>query len=81
MFDGPVIHGCAFHFFQALWQKVPELGLQTLYCKRDSAYKLLKVFALPFLPYEDIKETFDKLSGKAGLIGPVREFMDYADQT
>ncbi|KAK4307094.1 hypothetical protein Pmani_005471 [Petrolisthes manimaculis] len=82
VFDDPVIYGCAFHFGQALWRKVQELGLQTSYSKRDSVYKLVrKVFALPFLPHDDIKETFDELSCKVGVIGPVREFMDYVDQT
>lgn len=28
VFDNPVIHGCAFHFGQALWRKVQEKGLQ-----------------------------------------------------
>ncbi|KAK4296448.1 hypothetical protein Pmani_031060 [Petrolisthes manimaculis] len=82
VFDDPVIYGCTFHFGQALWRKVQELGLQTSYSKRDSVYKLVKkVFALPFLPHDDIKETFDELSCKVGVIGPVREFMDYGDQT
>lgn len=28
VFDDPEIHGCAFHFGQALWRKVQEKGLQ-----------------------------------------------------
>lgn len=28
LFDDPEIHGCAFHFGQALWRKVQEKGLQ-----------------------------------------------------
>lgn len=82
VFDDPVIHGCAYHFTQALWRKVQELGLQTLYCKRDNVYKIVKkVLALQFLPHEDIREAFHELSGKVGVIRPVREFMDYVNET
>ena len=30
VFDEPVIKGCAFHFGQALFRKVQELGLQVI---------------------------------------------------
>lgn len=82
IFNDPMIKGCAYHFTQALWRKVQELGLQTLYCRRDNVYKIVKkVLALPFLPHEDIEEAFCELSGKVGVIGPVREFMDYVRET
>lgn len=82
VFNDPVIHGCAYHFTQALWRKVQELGLQTLYCKRDSVYKVVKkVLALQFLPHEDIREAFYELSSKVGVVGPVREFFNYVDET
>ena len=82
VFNDPVIHGCAYHFTQALWRKVQELGLQTLYCKRDKVYKIVKqVLALQFLPHEDIREAFHELSNKVGVIGPIREFMNYVNET
>ncbi|KAL4241148.1 hypothetical protein ACF0H5_001926 [Mactra antiquata] len=47
VFPDSNIHGCAFHFSQALWRKVKELGPQTAYNKKDAPYQLLRrVFSL-----------------------------------
>ena len=32
IFTNPEIHGCAFHWGQAVWRKVQEFGLQVCYC-------------------------------------------------
>lgn len=63
--------GCVYHWKQAVWRKVQEVGLQKSYCERGDVYKLLsKLMALPYLPHEHIAEIFTYLRGKAG---PSRE--------
>ncbi|KAK3592018.1 hypothetical protein CHS0354_031529 [Potamilus streckersoni] len=53
VFDNPHISGCAFHWGQ------------TASNERDAVFKFCrKVFALPFLPAEDIPTAFEKLKGK-----------------
>lgn len=51
--------GCLFHFAQAIWRKVQNLGLQTLY-KEDQSFKTFinKMIALAFVP-----PTFVRLAG------------------
>ncbi|KAL5011914.1 hypothetical protein ScPMuIL_010465 [Solemya velum] len=81
VFDDPVIHGCAFHWGQAVWRKVQEKGLQTAYNERDSVYKFLrKVFALPLLPAEHILPTFTKLEEKA-TNDRIKDVMTYIKET
>ncbi|XP_053382008.1 uncharacterized protein LOC128549394 [Mercenaria mercenaria] len=65
VFDDPVIHGCSFHFKQALYKQVQKKGLTHEYEQNGSVYNLLrKVFALPFLPADDIADAFQKLNEK-----------------
>lgn len=48
---GVKIKGCVFHWTQALWRKIQELGLQQPYCNDQGTYIYLRKFmALPFLP-------------------------------
>ncbi|XP_061188126.1 uncharacterized protein LOC133196226 [Saccostrea echinata] len=50
-FPNTLIKGCAFHFGQAVWRKVQELGLRTTYTKRGAEYRYIRsLMALPFLP-------------------------------
>ncbi|KAG1653159.1 hypothetical protein GQR58_025784 [Nymphon striatum] len=65
VFQNPIIHGCSFHFAQALYKQVQKKGLQHEYEQKGNVYELLrKVFALPFLPADDIASAFQKLSDK-----------------
>ncbi|XP_055998163.1 uncharacterized protein LOC125669439 isoform X2 [Ostrea edulis] len=51
-FPNTIIKGCAFHFGQAVWRKVQELGLRTTYSKRGPEYRYIRsLMALPFLPW------------------------------
>ena len=66
--------GWAYHWKQAVWRKIQEVGLQRSYGARGDVYRLLsKVMALPYLPHEHIPAVFDYLSGKAG---PSRELAE-----
>ena len=66
--------GCVYHWKQAVWRKIQEVGLQRSYGARGDVYRLLsKVMALPYLPHEHIPAVFDYLTGKAG---PSRELAE-----
>ncbi|CAC5392288.1 unnamed protein product [Mytilus coruscus] len=60
------IQGCAIHWSQAVFRKVQEHGLQTVYNQKDSVNTFLRqLMALPFLPPEHITDTFLQLDARA----------------
>ena len=78
-FPNVSIKGCAFHFGQAVWRKVQELGLKTTYSQRGAEYRYIRtLMALPFLPHADIEPAFEVLSERANstelknLVGYIR---------
>ncbi|KAJ8299089.1 hypothetical protein KUTeg_023149 [Tegillarca granosa] len=63
---GIVIRGCNFHWTQAVWRQVQNLGLQTHYCEKVSVYKFVRLLmALPFIPVEHVQPTFQQISQRA----------------
>lgn len=59
------VRGCCYHWSQAVWRKVQEIGLQAAYNRHEGVYKLIrKLLVLPFLPEEHIVPTFEKLEQK-----------------
>ena len=72
--------GCAFHWNQALWRKVQELGLQTAYMKdwATNGY-IRRLMALPFLPHETIAPTFESLKQEA-TTEPLQQFVSYIEE-
>ena len=72
--------GCAFHWNQALWRKVQELGLQTAYM-RDRATNgyIRRLMALPFLPHETIAATLDNLKPEA-ITEPLQQLVSYIEE-
>ncbi|KAK3741180.1 hypothetical protein QZH41_012629, partial [Actinostola sp. cb2023] len=59
---GVTLMGCAFHWTQALWRKVQELGLAMAYCHDDGLHRFIrKLMALPFLPAIQIPTVFQRL--------------------
>jgi hypothetical protein len=71
--------GCSFHWTQAVWRKLQEIGLQKAYTDNDDVHKFCKrVMALPFLPANEISGMYLRLWGKttdAKLI----QLMDYVN--
>eukprot|EP00058_Branchiostoma_floridae_P021022 XP_002606512.1 hypothetical protein BRAFLDRAFT_91904 [Branchiostoma floridae] len=63
-----VLHGCSFHWKQAVWRHAKDaLGLQKAYINDDATKSLLRlVLALPFLPAEHIIPMFRRLQRKVG---------------
>ena len=60
--------GCAFHWNQALWRKVQELGLQTAYTSDQATNKYIRqLMALPFSPHEITEATYESLKAEATL--------------
>ncbi|XP_052275997.1 uncharacterized protein LOC127875185 [Dreissena polymorpha] len=56
------IHGCAFHWGQAVWRQVQATGLATEYATRRETYAYIrKIMCLPFLPAEHIPEVFESM--------------------
>ncbi|PSN39509.1 hypothetical protein C0J52_21142 [Blattella germanica] len=63
-FDNVQINGCLFHFGQALWRKIVNLGLREQYLNYEEPTvrnNLLELLGLPFVPIEDLLHTFDEL--------------------
>lgn len=66
VFPGRIIKGCVFHWTQAVYRKVLQLGLSTAYVQRRDKYEYIrKLLALPFLPSEHIVEAFKELERQA----------------
>lgn len=80
VFPAVQIHGCAFHWSQAMWRKIQELGLAVPYTRDHGTHTFLrKVMALPFLPSEHITPAFHILEGQA--TPPLQPFMEYVSRT
>ncbi|KAL2631004.1 hypothetical protein R1flu_015690 [Riccia fluitans] len=50
-------HGCYFHFTQAIWRKIQQMGLTTVYTNNESIKgRIRQLMALGFLPVPRIRE-------------------------
>ena len=77
VFPGVTILGCYFHWAQAVWRKVQELGLQVAYNNDNNTHKYIqKLLSLPYLPTEHINRVFRALQQKA-TTEPLQELTDY----
>lgn len=58
--------GCVFHWTQAVWRHVQQCGLAPAYREHQSLYHYVRqLLALPFLPANQIRETFDLLKERS----------------
>lgn len=65
VFPQVAMHGCAFHWAQAVYRKAQELGLGAAYKAGGGVNRLVRrILALPFLPAEHIPPAHRKLSEK-----------------
>ena len=56
------IKECVFHWSQAVWRKIKELGFAVTYLRREATHRYLKqLMVLPFLPAQDIPAEFQQL--------------------
>jgi len=70
--------GCVFHWTQAVWRRMQTIsGLVAQYKRHGDAYRALRlVFALPFLPAENISAAFSSIRIKLEELG-FSELTDY----
>lgn len=61
-FPGARHHGCYFHFTQAIWRNVQQLGLANLYHENGAHRALIRqLMALAFLPVAIVRNSFELL--------------------
>ena len=81
VFQDAQIQGCVFHWTQAVWRKVQDLGLTTAYKGDDAVHKYIRqLMALPFLPHEHIKPMFRSLKDLATSV-PLQNLIQYIQET
>lgn len=69
-FPSSTLHGCLFHFNQSLWRYAVNLGLKTPFADRTNnqiRQAIQCLMALPFVPLEDVLETFDLIVNRCTL--------------
>ena len=76
------IRGCAFHWGQAVWRKVQELGLQSSYTNDVGTHKFLRqLLSLPYMPQEHIEELFIRFYRKAAGVKELISLLNYVKDT
>lgn len=56
------IHGCFFHFSQAVWRKIQNYGLTTIYIEDvNFALQVRKLISLAFIPIDKVVNYFEVL--------------------
>jgi len=81
VFPGIRLEGCAFHFSQAVFRKILELGLASFYRNSPRINKLCrKLMTLNLLPHRFIKPTFQDLKREArGTL--TKQLLEYFENT
>jgi len=75
---GLEIRGCLFHYTQAIYRKVQELGLTTQYAQDAGSRSMCRdVMALPLLPAEHIAPVFDNLTAGEMQVPALQELVTY----
>ena len=75
------LRGCTFHWTQAVWRKVQNLGLQAAYTSDPATHTYIKkLLALPMLPSEHIPKVFEFLSADA-VTEPLQQLVEYIQST
>ena len=81
MFPGVAILGCYFHWAQAVWRKVQELGLTNAYRQDNKTHRYIcKLLSLPYLPAEHIIPVFTAHQHKA-VTTQLQKLTDYIYNT
>ena len=61
---------CFFHLSQAVWRKIQQLGLSTLYVEDEQARQYCKMLcSLAFLPYQQVCEAYEELEERLETMG------------
>jgi len=72
-------HGCAFHWGQAVWRKIADIGLQSAYSSDEGTYRFCRqLLALPYLPAQCIGSEFERIRHDA-MTAKLQQLRDYID--
>ena len=64
--DEVEMRGCSFHWRQAVWRRLQDMGLQSAYNTDDAMHQYCRqLLALPCLPAELIADVLDELAAEA----------------
>ncbi|XP_069114505.1 uncharacterized protein [Argopecten irradians] len=78
---GVVIRGCNFHWNQAIWRKVQEVGLQVEYMQKTDVYTTIRrVMALPFVPSDEVENCFNMIRVPEGGNEKMEQLCRYVDR-
>lgn len=81
VFPAARLHGCFFHWSQAIWRKIQEIGLQSVYLREPATkYFIRLILALPFLPLSHVRSTFELLRNSAHT-GQLQNLFSYVSHT
>ena len=79
-FPGVEHRGCAFHWAQAVWRQLSQLGLAAAYRQQDAVHRFCRrIMSLPFLPPDDISATFTGLQSRA-TSDVLKQLLQYVDK-
>ena len=79
VFGNVTIQGCSFHWAQAVWRKVQDLGLASAYMNLGPAQDYIRlIFALPYIPAEHIHPFYLLAAEATDQICPL---MNYVKET
>ncbi|XP_067029488.1 uncharacterized protein [Acropora muricata] len=72
-----IVMGCVFHWTQAIWRKVQDLGLTHAYTADEGTFSYIRrLMALPFIPFQEIPAVFQTLAVEAAT-EPLQELVGY----
>ena len=81
IFPESKIRGCLFHYSQAVWRKVQNLGLTVRYREDREFIRLVRrASALPLVPMESFPEVWMEAMNEADYVAAT-QFMDYMTET
>lgn len=83
VFPDVELHGCSFHWAQAVYRHVQEIGLATAYKNQGLLFQRIRLLmALPYLPAEQIPELFGYLTSQFRDTDPLLDtLIDYIENT
>ena len=81
--NGVQVKGCLFHYCQALFRKVQNLGLSEAYGQEDSEIRktIKRCFALSLVRAEDFDMAWELIAGNAPPDVKMTRFLDYITDT
>ena len=84
-FPDIVIHGCHFHFSQAINRNVNQYGLSLEYKTEGAIRRIIKgIYSLPYLPPRDMLPAFNSIANNARqeeTCEKLMKFLDYVEST